>query len=295
MIRTLISKLIPATLITGTLLAATTASAAALEERVHVVGNIAYGASGDYVFTETYYEGNPVYVLETDATFRLYRRQNGTWYIDFNELDEQWSGTIAIGPNAATPYDGLWDKSEQGAAPTDAIELSGTPYTSLTAGTYTLSDTLHNGKPVYQRQSGGYTFSVYQRSNGVWYLDFDALDDSWSGTLAHGHAAAEHPWHGTFNGAIVSPTTAVEIADAPYSSLTSGVYALSGESHNGKPVYQRQSSGYTFSVYQRSDGKWYLDFDALDDSWSGTLAHTSAAAEAPLEADWSLTISNPTE
>ena len=98
MIRSLITKLIPAALITGAVLTAADASAATLEERVHVVGNIAYGASGDYVFTETYYEGNPVYVLETDATFRLYRRQNGTWYIDFNELDEQWSGTIAVGP-----------------------------------------------------------------------------------------------------------------------------------------------------------------------------------------------------
>lgn len=204
MIRSLITKLIPAALITGAVLTAADASAATLEERVHVVGNIAYGASGDYVFTETYYEGNPVYVLETDATFRLYRRQNGTWYIDFNELDEQWSGTIAVGPNASTPYGGLWNKSGQGASPTDAIELTGTPYASLTEGTYTLRDTLHNGKPVYQRQSGGYTFSVYQRSNGTWYLDYDALDDSWSGTLAHTSAAAETPLEGSWGSLTIS-------------------------------------------------------------------------------------------
>ena len=161
LLRTLLSTLAPAALAGGVLLTAQAASAApALEQRVHVVGNIAYGASGDYVFTETYYEGNPVYVLETDATFRLYRRQNGTWYIDFNELDEQWSGTIAVGPNADTPFGGVWDKPEQGASPTDTIVLSGTPYTSMTAGEYTLADDTCNGMPAVQRSSNGYTFSV---------------------------------------------------------------------------------------------------------------------------------------
>jgi len=48
---------------------------------------------------------------------------------------------------------------------------------------YTPSETFHNGKPVWVR--GGY--SLYQRDNGVWYLDFNAVDDTWAGTVHCGH------------------------------------------------------------------------------------------------------------
>ena len=61
---------------------------------------------------------------------------------------------------------------------------------------------------MFQWTSSGSTFSVYQRTNGKWYLDFDDIDEQWSGTLAYTTAAAEWPWQGTWNGS--TTLTAVE-------------------------------------------------------------------------------------
>lgn len=265
----------------------TAEASAATEDRVHVFGPIPYGASGDYVDTGDTYGGAPVYVLETNATWRLYRRLNGTWYIDFDALDEQWSGTVAIGPDADTPFGGEWDAAGQGCTPTDVVTVSNSAYPGMTTGTYAFTGELYNDQPVYALESGGYTFSVYQRDNGQWYLDFDDVDEQWAGTLAYTTAAAAFPWDAPWNGNMVmSPVASVEVTGAPYSGMTTGSYVYGSTIYDGKPVFQRTSGGYTFSVYQRHNGQWYLDFNGIDEQWSGTLAYTTAAVEWPWEGTW---------
>ena len=82
---------------------------------VVAVGGMPYGAStdGQFIFTGTFYEGAPVYEHETSG-WSLYSRANGKWYVDFNEVSEDWSGTVAYGTAAAqTPWETSWQGADE--------------------------------------------------------------------------------------------------------------------------------------------------------------------------------------
>ena len=169
-----------------------------------------------------------------------------------------------------------------------SLFVYGAPYAFLTNGEYTLQDSLVNGYPVYQKSTGGYTFSFYRRGDGKWYLDFNAPGEEWSGTLMYSTSVGTNPWLVKYNSAaVVIPTTAIYILNFPYDDLgTSGLYVFNGEQYEGYPVYQRTADDYTFSIYRKENGKWYLDFNDLSESWSGTLGFTLTASETPLGAEW---------
>ena len=59
----------------------------------------------------------------------------------------------------------------------ETLSIAGSPaYASSTRGQYTRAAGLeHAGSPVYKRNG----WSLYKRSNGKWYLDFNEVDDSW--------------------------------------------------------------------------------------------------------------------
>jgi len=181
-----IRNLVPAfTFATGALLTQT-ALASAPQDTVHLSG-IPYGADGAYFHSGDFYNDMPVYTLDhIGYTWSLYQRSNGRWYVDFDEPGEDWSGTVAIGPNADFPWQGDWDHSTDAASPVDSIVIGGAAYSSYTTGVYTWDGTVYNGKPVFQRQGGGVTWSVYQRSNGRWYLDFNDVSEDWDGTVEIG-------------------------------------------------------------------------------------------------------------
>ena len=80
---------------------------------------------------------------------------------------------------------------------------------------------------------------------------------------------------------LVTTHQSVFIYGAPYSSLTNGEYKLQPGLVNGYPVYQKQGGGYTWSFYQRSNRKWYLDFDEPDEDWSGTVMDSTAVGDQP--------------
>ena len=89
------------------------------------------------------------------------------------------------------------------SAPT-AITVSGTPaYGYWTLGDYTMTGVTYHDKPVWARVGGPYTWSIYQRSSGMWVLDFNDVSEEWSGTVNYGTSAAEWPWETTWNSDMV--------------------------------------------------------------------------------------------
>lgn len=85
----------------------------------------------------------------------------------------------------------------------------------------------------------------------------------------------------------------VRIAGNPaYASQTRGGYTkVAGLEHAGAPVYKRctgaaTASGNCWSLYKRSNGKWYLDFNEVEDSWSGTVNYALTASDTPFTAKW---------
>ena len=79
----------------------------------------------------------------------------------------------------------------------------------------------------------------------------------------------------------------VIVSGAPYgvSHGSDGEYVDSGISYNGNPVFQRTSHGIDWSLYRRSAGYWVIDFDDVDEQWSGTIAY-SGNDISPVATTW---------
>ncbi len=280
-------KLPPALALAAGVLLAGPALANAPQDTVHVSG-IPYGADGAYFHSGNFYNDMPVYTLDhSGTTWSLYQRSNGRWYVDFNEPGEDWSGTVAIGPNADFPWAGDWNDSDDAASPVSSVVLGGAPYTSSTTGVYEWNGTIYNGKPVFEHASGGTTWSLYQRSNGRWYLDFNEVSEDWSGTVAVG-PSTDMPFDDAWDNAsmAVSSTATIELSGAVYSSMNTGSYTFDGTTiYNGAPVFQHQGGGYTWSIYRRSNGRWYLDFNEVSEDWSGTV-EIGPDAVSPTQGEW---------
>ena len=43
-----------------------------------------------------------------------------------------------------------------------------------------------------------------------------------------------------------------------------------------------------YSLYKRSNGYWYLDFNEVDESWSGTVNYALHASDTPFTATWNV-------
>ena len=66
----------------------------------------------------------------------------------------------------------------------------------------------------------------------------------------------------------------------PYSSP--GEYTYSKE-NNYAPVYTKGS----YSIYQRDDGKWYLDFNGISEEYGGSISSSDESnVEFLWETDW---------
>ena len=83
----------------------------------------------------------------------------------------------------------------------ETLSIAGNPpYPSSTRGQYTRAAGLeHAGTPVYKRNG----WSLYKRSNGVWVLDFNAVDEAYSGTVTWAQAASDTPFTVTWKGDMV--------------------------------------------------------------------------------------------
>lgn len=188
--------------------------------------------------------------------------------------------------------------SSKGSAsvPPSNIYISGSPaYSFLTRGEYTTADFLFNGSPVYQKESGGYIWSLYRRQNGYWYLDFNALDEEWDGTVNFALGPSETPFEARWNSNMaigyrdLDVTGDVHYAHTPnYQSR--GIYTIHPtETHAGAPVYERRTwwSSLIWKLYRRDNGHWYLTFNHLGNTWAGTIHYAHYPTASPLWATWS--------
>ena len=157
-------------------------------------------SAGEYTLS-TEYNDAPVY---QQGEYSLYRRQNGYWYLDFNEISEDYDGSISYSDDndKGFPWQTGW-KGDTVVLITKALFAYGLPYYSLTGGKYETDGTLNQGYPVYTKQAGGYTFSVYRRSNGKWYHTFESPPPDSGGALAYGNDVVSQPWESTYDDSTV--------------------------------------------------------------------------------------------
>ena len=136
------------------------------------------------------------------------------------------------------------------------------------------------GAPVYKRGA----FSLYKRSNGKWYLSFKAPSDAWAGTVNYALSATDTPFTPTWNkDMVVFPETLWIEGEPNYPDKTLGQYTMAaGLEFAGAPVYKRGA----FSLYKRSNGKWYLSFKAPSDAWAGTVNYALSATDTPFTPTW---------
>ena len=220
-------------------------------------------SSGEYILIAAY-NGYPVY---SNGLYHVYRRSNGDWFIDFNEVSEEWSGTIdySLISNSAAPWLTSYATGSityQGDIdPIQNVYVIDSHYPAQSSGMYTITDS-YNGYPVYSNAH----YSLYRRLDGYWYLDFNDVSEDWDGTIDYTTTPAEEPWRAGLATGAISQVLEIDVADSHYPTQSSGVYSLVA-SYNGYPVY---SNG-VYHVYRRSNGEWFLDFDEVSEEWSGTI------------------------
>jgi len=191
------------------------------------------------------------------------------------------------------------------------VIVSGAPYGYRSDGTYESAGTTFSGAAVYQRRDQfNLLWSVYKRSYGHWVLDYNRVDDGWSGTVAYSVEpianawdSSSWSWHGMqiADGSSGSPpppspasgaTSSVYVTgNLPYRSRTEGVYAPSGRTFSDAPVYTRTDLyGLTWSLYRRWNGRWIIDYNQADNTWSGTVAYSGTDGGGVRAAVWNRAI-----
>ena len=169
-----------------------------------------------------------------------------------------------------------------------SIFIYGAPYSSQTNGEYVLQSNAVNGYPVYKKP--GTVWSFYQRTNQRWYLDFNDVNEVWSGTVMYSNTAGFSPELLEYsNHGFVIAHKVISTGLVPYHNDD---YIFEGEIYNNAPVYRATNDHgtYRFHMYRRSAGSvaghWVIDFDDIDEEWSGTVAYTLAPSVVPYGVQW---------
>jgi hypothetical protein len=153
---------------------------------------------GEYTLDNSEYNGAPVYKRTAGgSTYSLYRRKNGYWYLDFNEISEDYDGSVSYSDDSdkSYPWNTGW-KGDTVVLITKAVFVFGASYPQSSEGKYETDGTLHQGYPVYTKSVGGWF--LYRRSDGKWYHTFESsLPDS-GGAILYGQNVAVHPWDTVF-------------------------------------------------------------------------------------------------
>jgi len=182
------------------------------------------------------------------------------------------------------------------------VQVSAAPYSHRSDGLYEPTGRTFAGAPVREHTDQyGLVWSLYRRAPGYWVLDFNAVDNGWSGTAAYSRrggadgvasvtrwstsgmsveeqaASPPSPSAPDASPGAGAPTAVYASGDIPYATRTVGVYAPSGRTYAAAPVYEHADAwGYTWSLYRRTDGTWVIDFNEVDERWSGTVAYSHA-------------------
>lgn len=160
-----------------------------------------------------------------------------------------------------------------------------TPSASVTVGLYTLAADQYNDGPVYQHTAGTFTFYLYRRQNGYWCISTQISED-YAGTAAYSDDNDKAlPWETGWKGdTVVLITKALFMFGAPYSVRSDGKYETDGTMRQGFPVYTRSKGGSTYSLYKRSDGKWYHTFQNPPPENGGALLYGTNVVFHPWDA-----------
>ena len=164
-----------------------------------------------------------------------------------------------------------------------SLFIYGAPYSSQTDGEYVLQSDAVNGYPVYKKP--GTAWSFYQRTNQKWCLDFNDLDEVWSGTVMYSNTAGFSPELLEYsNQGFVIAHQVLSTGLVPYHN---GDYTFKGEIYKNAPVYTASND---YHMYRRSTGRWaghwVIDFNDIDEEWSGTIAYTLAPSVVPYGVQW---------
>ena len=187
-----------------------------------------------------------------------------------NTINEDIAQTASSNPyKAITPHKSLF--------------IYGAPYSSQTNGEYVLQSDAVNGYPVYKKE--GTAWSFYQRTDQKWYLDFNDVNEDWDGTVMYSETAGFSPELLEYsNEGFVFANKVISTGLVPYHN---GDYTFEGEIYNNAPVYTATNN---FHMYRRSTGDvaghWVIDYNDIDEKWSGTIAYTVAPSLHPYGTQW---------
>lgn len=181
----------------------------------------------------------------------LYARSNKSWHIDFNEIGDEYSGTIASSSHTHIhPWVGQWS-SGLVASPVSTVYLYSQ---AVPDGEYTLSSA-YGGFPVYKNNDSG--FILYRKiKTGTWVVSGrDEPNEDWDAGIYSIDNDAVWPWEVTWNpgGNAVSPVKEI---------LAMGPGGLSSTLHfygslNGSPRYRSDNHDYLIEK-DGSDDHWYF-------------------------------------
>ena len=117
-------------------------------------------------------------------------------------------------------------------------------------------------------------------------MDFNAISEEYAGTISVSDDNDKvFPWETGWKGnTVVLITKAVFMFGAPYSATSDGKYETDGTTRQGFPVYTRSKGGSTYSLYKRSDGKWYHTFQNPPPESGGALLYGTNVVFHPWDA-----------
>ena len=170
------------------------------------------------------------------------------------------------------------------ATPFPTLFISGAPYDSKTKGIYTLQQNPVNGYAVYQKHSNDTTWTFYQKFDNRWYLDFNLPSENWQGTVMYSLSEGSSPELLRYSSGVVVAAITIQLRNFPYRN---GAFTFRGKLYNKYPVYENvKEGGLTYSLYRRADRKWYVDFNAIGEEWSGTVAYSLQPSHVPYGVEW---------
>ena len=115
-------------------------------------------------------------------------------------------------------------------------------------------------------------------------MDFNEISEDYAGSISYSDDNdKKYPWQTGWKGdTVVLITKALFAYGVPYGQRSDGKYETDGTLNQGYPVYTRQH----YSLYRRSDGKWYHTFEQpLPDS-GGALAYGEKVVSQPWESTY---------
>ncbi len=154
-------------------------------------------SSGEYTLQDGLVNNYLVYKLINSDEWIFYQRDNGQWYLDFNDPSEEWTGTVMYSETAG-PSPHLLEYKNNGFVIKDkSFFVRKFPYFNAE---YACLGEIYNNAPVYKSvNSGNEQFSIYRREDGKWYADFNEISEEWTGTIAYTLQSSVVPYDTEWN------------------------------------------------------------------------------------------------